>query len=38
MEEFEAYRHLGYLMAWASLSSTDFSEKELTPEAPCRAL
>lgn len=38
LEEFEAYRHLGYLMGWAYLSNIDFSDKEPRPSAACRAL
>lgn len=38
LEEFEAYRHLGYLMAWAYLSNINFSEEELKPSATCQAL
>ena len=38
LEEFEAYRHLGYLMAWAYISTTKFSPDELTPMAGCKAL
>jgi len=38
LEEFEAYRHLGYLMGWAYLSSLSFNEAELTPAAACHAL
>ena len=38
LEEFEAYRHLGYLMAWAYLSNLDFSGQELRPSMVCRAL
>jgi hypothetical protein len=38
LEEFEAYRHLGYLMAWAYLSELEFSNEELQPNSSCRAL
>jgi hypothetical protein len=38
LEEFEAYRQLGYLMGWAYLSSLSFNEAELTPAAACHAL
>ena len=38
LEEFEAYRHLGYLMGWAYLSTLELSEVELTPTASCRKL
>ena len=38
LEEFEAYRHLGYLMGWAYLSTIQFSQDELTPAAACKAL
>ena len=38
LEEFEAYRHLGYLMAWAYLSNLNFSDEELQTSAACRAL
>jgi hypothetical protein len=38
LEEFEAYRHLGYLMGWAYLSKLELSETELTPTATCRKL
>ncbi len=38
LEEFEAYRHLGYLMGWAYLSKLELSETELTPAATCRKL
>jgi hypothetical protein len=38
LEEFEAYRQLGYLMGWAYLSSIEFSAHELTPAAACRPL
>lgn len=38
LEEFEAYRHLGYLMGWAYLSNLEFSDQELEPTAACGAL
>jgi hypothetical protein len=38
LEEFEAYRQLGYLMSWASLANVDFNDAELTPGAACRSL
>ncbi|MDO9117038.1 MAG: patatin-like phospholipase family protein [Nitrospira sp.] len=38
LEEFEAYRHLGYLMGWAYLSKLELSETELTPTTSCRTL
>jgi patatin-like phospholipase len=38
LEEFEAYRQLGYLMGWAYLSTVKFSPEELTPTAACKAL
>ncbi len=38
LEEFEAYRHLGYLMGWAYLSHLRFDETELIPAAACKAL
>ncbi len=38
LEEFEAYRQLGYLMGWAYLSSVAFSDTELTPTAACQTL
>ncbi|MGQ0666341.1 MAG: patatin-like phospholipase family protein [Nitrospiraceae bacterium] len=38
LEEFEAYRYLGYLMAWAYLSKIEFSDEELKPNTSCRAL
>jgi hypothetical protein len=38
LEEFEAYRHLGYLMGWAYLANVDLSEGELRPNAACRVL
>ncbi|HEY6084421.1 MAG TPA: patatin-like phospholipase family protein [Nitrospira sp.] len=38
LEEFEAYRHLGYLMGWAYLTNVEFSDSELAPAAPCAAL
>lgn len=38
LEEFEAYRHLGYLMGWAYLSGLEFSEAELAPAAACKEL
>lgn len=37
MEEFEAYRHLGYLMGWAYLANVDFSEAELQPNLAARS-
>ncbi|WP_455387785.1 patatin-like phospholipase family protein [Petrachloros mirabilis] len=37
-EEFEAYRHLGYLMGWAYLSNLQFNDAELVPAAACNAL
>ena len=38
LEEFEAYRQLGYLMGWAYLSSIEFSAKELMPATACHPL
>jgi hypothetical protein len=38
LEEFEAYRQLGYLMGWAYLSTVTFSADELAPAASCKAL
>ncbi len=38
LEEFEAYRHLGYLMGWAYLSAVQFSPEELQPTGACKAL
>lgn len=38
LEEFEAYRHLGYLMGWAYISTVKFNETELAPTAACKAL
>jgi len=38
LEEFEAYRHLGYLMGWAYLSKLEFNEAELIPTGECKAL
>jgi hypothetical protein len=38
LEEFEAYRQLGYLMGWAYLSKVAFSAEELTPTAACHPL
>ena len=38
LEEFEAYRHLGYLMGWAYLANVDLSEGELKPNAACHVL
>ena len=38
LEEFEAYRQLGYLMGWAYISTVEFSPDELTPMAVCRVL
>lgn len=35
LEEFEAYRYLGYLMGWAYVSQIDFSDASLVPTAPC---
>ena len=37
-EEFEAYRHLGYLMGWAYLLGLQFNGSELVPAAACNAL
>ncbi len=38
LEEFEAYRQLGYLMGWAYLVNVEFNDAELTPSAACRSL
>jgi hypothetical protein len=38
LEEFEAYRQLGYLMGWAYLANVDLNDAELTPGAACRSL
>lgn len=38
LEEFEAYRHLGYVMGWAYLAKVEFSDAELTPAAGCTVL
>jgi hypothetical protein len=38
LEEFEAYRQLGYLMGWAYLVTVDFNDAELIPTAACRLL
>lgn len=38
LEEFEAYRHLGYLMGWAYLSNLHSNDAELVPAATCKAL
>jgi hypothetical protein len=38
LEEFEAYRHLGYLMGWAYLANVEFNDAELTPTDGCRSL
>jgi len=38
LEEFEAYRQLGYLMGWAYISTVNFSPEELTPATACKAL
>ena len=38
LEEFEAYRHLGYLMGWAYLANVDLSEGELRSNTVCRVL
>lgn len=35
LEEFEAYRYLGYLMGWAYVSQIDFSNAPLVPAAAC---
>lgn len=37
LEEFEAYRQLGYLMGWAYLANVGFTDAELTPFAACRS-
>ena len=38
LEEFEAYRQLGYLMGWVYISTVKFSPDELTPMTACKAL
>lgn len=38
LEEFEAYRHLGYLMGWAYLKEVEFSGAEVTPSAECQPI
>ncbi|MFO0774657.1 MAG: patatin-like phospholipase family protein [Nitrospiraceae bacterium] len=38
LEEFEAYRYLGYLMGWAYGPQMAFDESALTPTAKCTAL
>jgi hypothetical protein len=38
LEEFEAYRHLSYLMGWAYLSKLELSEAELISTAACHGL
>ena len=38
LEEFEAYRQLGYLMGWAYLANVEFNDTEPTPTAACNAL
>jgi len=38
LEEFEAYRQLGYLMGWAYLSTVKFSADELDTTSACKAL
>ena len=38
LEEFEAYRQLGYLMGWAYLSTVKFSSDELETTSACKAL
>ena len=38
LEEFEAYRLLGYLMGWAYLANVQFNDTELTPAATCQSL
>ncbi len=38
LEEFEAYRHLGYVMGWAYLATIDFSARELLPAEACRPI
>jgi hypothetical protein len=38
LEEFEAFRHLGYLMGWAYLAHVGFNDTELSPTAACKAL
>lgn len=38
LEEFEAYRQLGYLMGWAYISNVKFSPEELTPTSACKTL
>jgi hypothetical protein len=37
-EEFEAYRALGYLMAWARLLNLEFSKLEIAPTTACKTL
>lgn len=38
LEAFEAYRHLGDLMAWAYLSNLEFSKLEIAPTTACKTL
>ncbi len=38
LEEFEAYRYLGYLMGWAYLSQTKLDQPELSPATTCTAV
>ena len=38
LEEFEAYRQLGYLMGWAYLANVEFNDAEFTPTAACHVL
>jgi len=38
LKEFEANRHLGYVMGWAYLSNIDFSDEDLRPSTTCRVL
>ena len=38
LEEFEAYRQLGYLMGWAYISNVKFNDAELVPATACKAL
>jgi len=38
LEEFEAYRHLGYVMGWAYVSPLKFDQQELVPASACHAL
>ena len=38
LEEFEAYRQLGYVMGWAYLGNLGLSADELRPTVPCRPL